>query len=201
MRLIEAMKLQTSIHADSSYEEKTIDIGLLVKDYLYIYNYLSARLRENIQYSHPLYTRALEVSYVYTAKHLNWVLLSDEYDNDLFSDMSLQNQERQDLSSISNFILKNNGIEIEFDRRIYEFTKFSTSTESAIFNVEFPDNDIEETISERLFIIEDYIDTQTNPEKCENLKCYQCIFERTCLQSDLILQDIETPNLDSDLPF
>jgi len=201
MRLIEAMELQTSIHADSSYEEKTIDIGLLVKDYLYIYNYLSARLRENIQYSHPLYTRALEVSYVYTAKHLNWVLLSDEYDNDSFSDMSLQNQERQDLASISNFILRNNGIEIEFDRRIYEFTKFSTSTESAMFNVEFPDNDIEETISERLFIIEDYIDTQTSPEKCENLKCYQCIFERTCLQSDLILQDIEALNLDIDMPF
>lgn len=195
MRIIEAMELEIPIHANSSYEAKTIDIGLLVKDYLYIYNYLSTNLKENIQYSYPLYMRALDISYTYETIYLDWRLLSDEYDDDLFCDMSLQKQERQDLASMSNFILRDNEIKIKFDRRIYEFTKLSTPT-TYIFLVEFPDNDIEETISERLFIIEDYIDTQIIPEKCENLKCYQCIFEQTCSQSDVLL-GINTQDTDA----
>lgn len=189
MNLIEAMSSPKSLHQNSSYQNKTIDIGLLVKDYLYIYNYLTADTREDIQFTNPLYYRALNVSQTHSVQFLNWTIYSNEYNGYLFYDMRLQNQENRYLASMSNLIRSSNGLEEHTSRVIYKLNYFVDPriiTPSTVL----PIANIEETISERLFIIEDYMDTKTIPDKCENLLCYECTFKQTCTKKQ---EDTELP--------
>lgn len=189
MNLIDAMSLPKSLHQNSLYEDRTIDIGLLVKDYLYIYNYLTADTREDIQYTNPLYYRALDISLTHSAPFLNWTLYSNEYNEDLFYDMTLRNQERDYIAHMSNLIRSFNGLSAPSIRKVYMFRRFDIFIDSTP-SIAILTNNIEEAISERLFIIEDYIDTQTIPDKCENLNCYECIFEQTCTKR---YEDTEPP--------
>ena len=49
---------------------------------------------------------------------------------------------------------------------------------------------IEELLMERLLIIEDFIDSKVEPEKCENSFCISCIFSTTCSKSDINQSDL-----------
>lgn len=171
----------TDMYLHSTYEERTIDISLLVLDYRYIINYLrQAYNRINkVDYLYLL-AKSSTLSSLHYMNDTNWTLNHSHVtpSQELFHRETMSFTQAEMFRS---FHAYTNDVNYDYlSESSYAVEKLSW--EGYAWHCSPRGN--EETlnlIQERLFTIEDYMDNGTDPEQCPTQICNDCYFKGNCI--------------------
>lgn len=168
----------TFYHRDE--ETKRIDASLLCMDFLYIYNCITNKEMTECSLTHPLFlkTRYIDESY---ATINGWKIYSncDKHYN-AFTSVPIHKDEFDNFASIIQLTDSSYYSTIVYD--IYDLSENFANKQAQ--GKSMSESKAKEMLDQKLFILDDYLETHTLPEKCEKMECKKCIFRDKCPKSD-----------------